>query len=383
MRSQFIEGMSHVACTVNVVTTDGPYGRAGLTVSSMCSLSADPPSLLICVNHTSRSCRIMEKNAVFCVNVLKECQSDVAEVFAGRRGENSLSDKFSCARWDVLATGAPVLDEALVAFDCRLAGQIRHGTHVVYLGELVDVRRESSRNPLIYANRAYGIALSHTALPRKSGGNTGRAETVRAGCFSPLGSYLMPALARTFSNKRRDCLVEIQEGCREDLTRRLESRDLDLVITYDVALPDGLKKEKLAETQPYILLPSGHPLAKQRAVSLTSLAPEPLVLLDLPPTAEYIESTFAEQGLSPTIGYTSASFEMVRGMVGHGFGYSLLMTKPANNMTYDGAALVTRSLKEQISARSVIAAYRGSLNPSARAFLQHCHERLVAPSPAM
>jgi DNA-binding transcriptional LysR family regulator len=190
----------------------------------------------------------------------------------------------------------------------------------------------------------------------------------------------MPGLARTFSLERSDCLVEIQQGHREELTSRLGARDLDLVITYDLELDHGLEKENLAETQPYVLMPGAHPLGEQRAVSLASLAPELLVLLDLPPTAEYIESMFSEYGLSPTIGYTSASFEMIRGMVGHGFGYSLLMTKPANNMTYDGAALVTRPLKEQVGTRKVIAAHQGCLTPAAQAFLQHCRERMGRPS---
>jgi flavin reductase (DIM6/NTAB) family NADH-FMN oxidoreductase RutF len=174
LRDQFIEGMSHVACTVNVVTTDGPHGRAGLTVSSMCSVSADPPSLLVCVNHSSESCRIIEKNAVFCVNVLKESQIAVADVFSGRWHESSRSDKFRCARWELLATGAPALEGALVAFDCRLTSQVRHGTHMVYIGELVDIRRASSRNPLIYANRAYGTAFSHAAREKPTGIPGGR-----------------------------------------------------------------------------------------------------------------------------------------------------------------------------------------------------------------
>ena len=55
VRDRFFEGMSHAASTVNIVTTGGHRGRGGVTVSAMCSVSADPPSLLLCVHHQSNN----------------------------------------------------------------------------------------------------------------------------------------------------------------------------------------------------------------------------------------------------------------------------------------------------------------------------------------
>ena len=83
-RDLFIEGMSHAASTVNIVTTDGPAGRAGVTVSAMCSVTADAPTLLVCVHQKSAACEAILANGVFCVNVLRDDQALISDTFAGR-----------------------------------------------------------------------------------------------------------------------------------------------------------------------------------------------------------------------------------------------------------------------------------------------------------
>jgi flavin reductase len=156
-RRRFLEGMSHAASTVSVVTTDGPGGRAGVTVSSMASVSADTPlpSLLVCVHHLSPAAAAIKMNAVFCVNVLRDDQSHISDCFPGRL-KMADGDKFSCARWTHQATAAPRVIDALVAFDCQLVHAIRIGTHYLFVGEAMDVFMEDGGKPLIYANRAYG-----------------------------------------------------------------------------------------------------------------------------------------------------------------------------------------------------------------------------------
>ena len=157
LRRTFLEGMSHAACTVNVVTTDGPEGRAGVTVSAMASVSADTPapSLLICIHHLGSACGAILKNGVFCVNVLRDDQSYISDVFAGRI-ETGDGDKFSCARWAAQKTGAPRVIDPLVAFDCRLTHSELIGTHYVMFGAVEDIFIARRGLPLIYANRAYG-----------------------------------------------------------------------------------------------------------------------------------------------------------------------------------------------------------------------------------
>ena len=160
LRKTFLEAMSYTASTVNVVTTDGPEGRAGVTVSAMASVSADSPapSLLVCVHQLSSACSAILKNGVFCVNVLRDDQSNISDTFAGRI-KSVDGNKFSCAQWTVQQTGAPRVIDPLVAFDCRLTHSDLIGTHHVMFGEVEDIFAAKHGLPLIYANRAYGTPL--------------------------------------------------------------------------------------------------------------------------------------------------------------------------------------------------------------------------------
>jgi len=158
LRRDFLEAMSLTAATVNIVTTDGPAGRAGVTVSAMASVSADTaaPSLLVCLHRLGSVAPAILKNGVFCVNVLRADQAHISDVFAGRvRTEDG--DRFSCAEWATLMTGAPRVVDPLVAFDCRLTHSELMGTHHVMFGAVADIFIARHGLPLIYANRAYGI----------------------------------------------------------------------------------------------------------------------------------------------------------------------------------------------------------------------------------
>lgn len=156
LRMRFVEAMSRVACTVHLVTTDGPAGRAGVTVSAMASVSADGdrPTLLVCLNRANASTAAVLANGVFCVNVLRDGQSGLSESFAGsRKGE----DKFSQGRWTSHVTGAPRLADALVAFDCRLTAHNSIGSHAVLFGAVEDVFLSGQGMPLLYVGRAYAV----------------------------------------------------------------------------------------------------------------------------------------------------------------------------------------------------------------------------------
>lgn len=159
LKLQFLRGMRNLAWTVNVVTTDGEAGRAGVTVSAMSSVSADgdAPTMLVCVHHLSQAAQRISVNRCFCVNVLRDDQSLVSETFAGRVNSRK-SDKFSCAQWAPMSTGAPRLVNPLAAFDCRLLSADRVGTHYIFVGEVRDIFVVDG-TPLMYANRDYGTPV--------------------------------------------------------------------------------------------------------------------------------------------------------------------------------------------------------------------------------
>ncbi len=104
------------------------------------------------------------------------------------------------------------------------------------------------------------------------------------------------------------------------------------------------------------------------------MAQKPLVLLDAPPSGSYFLSLFTDAGLEPTVRIRTLSFEMVRGLVGHGFGYSLLATKPASAMSYDGRSLTTRPLAAETKPSRLVLITRaqGTLAAAAEAFRTTC-----------
>ena len=147
--------MARLGAAVNVITTDGPSGRAGFTASAVCSVTDSPPTLLVCANRTNDSYPAMKANAVLCVNTLAGAHEELSPVFAGLT-DHTMEARFEGATWHSLTTGAPVLDGALVAFDCRITQIVEVGTHDVFLCsvEAVETGPEDHVG-LIYYARGY------------------------------------------------------------------------------------------------------------------------------------------------------------------------------------------------------------------------------------
>ncbi|MCB4769056.1 flavin reductase family protein [Ancylobacter sp. Lp-2] len=152
-QADFRAAMGRTASGVTVVTTDGDAGRGGVTVSSLCSLSMEPPSVLFCLHKGSRILSTLMSNGVFAANILAHDQHRVADSFAGLIPELR-DDRFAVADWDALHTGAPVLPGALCRFDCKIASVFEFGTHHIIAGEVVALESFETK-PLVYSNRGY------------------------------------------------------------------------------------------------------------------------------------------------------------------------------------------------------------------------------------
>lgn len=373
IRQMFLNGMSHAASTVNVVTTDGPVGRAGVTVSAMSSVSADTsrPTLLVCVHHLSPAAAAIIGNEVFCVNVLRDDQTLISDSFSGRLKDGK--DKFACAEWTVDVTGAPRVVNPLVAFDCRLVSSERIGTHHVFMGEVEHVFIAESGSPLIYANRAYGTA---SRLLRRRDPGAAQPFRLRIGSYHTFGPYVVPEVLERMSAGGEDITLQLLEGDQQQILEGLNANEIEIALMFDFDLGEDFVVERLDAVQAYILLPEGHRLAGRQSIALKELVDEPLILLETPPAGRYFISLFEEQGLTPNIAYRTRSFEMARGLVGHGLGYSVLATKPASNMSYDGRGLVAKPLASEATASHVAFVYRRShrLSDAAESFRLLCHE---------
>ena len=368
LKSDFLQGMSYVAATVNIVTTDGPAGRCGVTVSAMSSVSADTekPTLLVCINDASSGAAPMIENGTFCVNILRDDQSFVSDTFAGRHGDKG-EEKFGCAEWTTFQTGAPVLSDALVSFDCKLTNDVVVGSHHVFFGEVQEVRIAEAGLPLIYANRSYGtpFRLPDVALDRSSAQSD--KATVRLSCLNSFAPYFLPAMMQYIQQADAELVIEVIEGDQSEVLNALAVQDAELSLVYDRSLPDGLTVTRLAELRPYVLLPLEHPLSEQGTVALEELAAEPLVLLDAPLSRDYFASLFTKAGVEPNIGTRTASFELVRSMVANGAGYSVLVTRPSAMVSYDGKPLAMVQISNDVETIHLALAHRSETRLSDKA----------------
>jgi flavin reductase (DIM6/NTAB) family NADH-FMN oxidoreductase RutF len=149
----FINAMGGAATAVSVVTTDGPEGRCGITVSAISSVSADPPLVLACVNRKSPAVKAIEGNGVFAINVLAAQNRDVAETFAGRPASGRPFD-FANHAWAEGKTGSPLVGDATAVFECEMDRAYDAGTHRIFIGRVVAARRGGDE-PLVYCNRQF------------------------------------------------------------------------------------------------------------------------------------------------------------------------------------------------------------------------------------
>src|SRR3990172_6595449 len=131
--AQFKLGMRSLAGAVSIITTSHGGRLYGMTATAVCSATADPPAVLVCVNRGTTTHAAIARSGVFCVNVLRHEDRELSGVFSGSQKGEGL---FRSEHWTRLATGAPALINSLVAFDCRVANQMVHGTHTVYVGEV-------------------------------------------------------------------------------------------------------------------------------------------------------------------------------------------------------------------------------------------------------
>ena len=153
-QQRFRDAMARLGAAVNVVTTDGPAGRGGFTASAVCSVTDDPPTLLVCMNRGSSLNETFKANGVLCVNTLAASQESLSPLFAGLT-EVDRAEWWAAADWTALETGAPVLLGAVVSFDCRIAQVSEIGTHSVFFCEVDAILPGPQRAGLIYFGREY------------------------------------------------------------------------------------------------------------------------------------------------------------------------------------------------------------------------------------
>lgn len=154
--AEFRDAMRHLASGVSLVTTKGLDGRRqGMLATAVSSVTADPPTILVCVNRTATMHKDLIESRNFCVNFLGHRHLDLSRKFSSSEARDS---RFDGSGWTTLGTGAPVLESALSALDCELVSAVEVGSHTVLFGKVVEsqVATGSDEKPLLYYDRQYG-----------------------------------------------------------------------------------------------------------------------------------------------------------------------------------------------------------------------------------
>lgn len=148
------DAMSRYAGHVQLVTTALDGIRRGVTITAACSVSDNPATVLVCLNNSNAKNDIFLESGFFALNALGVHHQPLADAFSGRT-QLSTDGRFDVGNFDTLVTGAPVLVDALAAFDCRVVDVTRGSTHNVIFGEVVAVRFSAAKPALVYMHRDY------------------------------------------------------------------------------------------------------------------------------------------------------------------------------------------------------------------------------------
>lgn len=159
-------------------------------------------------------------------------------------------------------------------------------------------------------------------------------------CFNPLAPLVIPGICHRFQQANPEVTLGIREGHQAKIVENLRSGRIDLALTYDLDLVPEFEFEALANMPPYVLLPGTHPLADRPRLQIADLTGIPFILLDLPKSREYFLGLFQHESLSPDIRFRSSQIEVVRGLVAHGYGFSLANVQPSNMRSLDGSELI-------------------------------------------
>lgn len=262
---------------------------------------------------------------------------------------------------------SPSISAAIAHIESELGVQlfVRHPSKGLGLTAIGTLVLQQCEDVLSRSSRLYEIAADSSDAIQGS---------LRVGCFQSLTAMIAPEVIFGFSRAFDKVELQMIEGDQEVLMNKLRALEIDLAITYDLHQGDDIHFECLASLPPHVLVGEVHPLAKERAITLEELAPQPFVLLDMPMSRDYFTSIFAKAGVTPNIVARSSSTEVVRSMVANGIGYTLFNVRPKSNEALDGKRTVrVRLAGDNRPMLLGLATYKSVKQPRlTRVFMERC-----------
>src|SRR5436190_2622172 len=172
--SDFRSAMRRLTGGVSVITAGRGRDISGMTVTSVTSLSVDPPTLIVSVNRGASSWPLIRRYGFFGVNILNADQLDIAERFTGKDGATG-AGRFAGAEWYNRASGVPLLADALAAIDCEVDEIVERHSHAIVIGRVLDIQLSPRSAALAYWQGQYlaidrdedAIRLADVSVPAR------------------------------------------------------------------------------------------------------------------------------------------------------------------------------------------------------------------------
>ncbi|SEM27817.1 DNA-binding transcriptional regulator, LysR family [Roseovarius azorensis] len=202
--------------------------------------------------------------------------------------------------------------------------QHAHGLSLTQGGRLM---MEQARRALREAGALMDIAGDISGLVR---------GPFSVGCLLTFAQLVLPTLRRGFEAQYPDVRIRQSELNQVELFSALRRSEIDVALTYDLDVPADLQFTALLRLPPFALMGTGHPLADREKVSIDELKDHPMVLLDLPLSADYFLSFFDALGVKPIIAERTRDMAVMRSLVANDFGYSIANVRPFSEISPDG-----------------------------------------------
>lgn len=205
------------------------------------------------------------------------------------------------------------------------------------------------------------------------------AGEISLACFPTLAPRFVPALVSSFKQQYPEVAMQLHLVPQHELVDGLRDGKYDLGICYSYGLPQTIEHAGLTpDLYPQAVLSENHRFADREMLSLSMLADDPFVLLDIWPSNEYFLGIFQSSGIQPKVTYKVPSIDLVRGLVGFDLGYSILVTQHDDFRTLTGRRILTVPLKDAMHPSRMVMAWQGSneLTTLTRTFLHHCQHEM-------
>lgn len=269
----------------------------------------------------------------------------------------------------------PSISTAISHLEKELGVQlfIRHHAQGLSLTTIGETLLRESKLVIAQADSLYNIASDLSEEVRGK---------LSVGCMVTLAPMIMPQLLFEFTRKYPNTMLRPTEGNQQSLVEGLRSTAIDAAITYDairlspeaIAVRGEIEFTPLASLAPYVLLAADHPLASRTSVTLSDVANEPLILLDLPYSREAMLQLFEDDGIDPKVSITTPNIEMLRSLVGNGYGFAILHVQPRCDVSLDGKPLMRVPLSGNYRKPVIGLAFLAQMKKTKllKEFEQHC-----------